>query len=135
MLVDTQSAAIDGYTETGAGSASLTLPARHSRNSAIEMGAGLVVPMPLGTSVLTARLNAGYRHLFEDGSGVFDASFVGTPVSFSTRVTSPGRSQAHVGASMTASLSQNLSAGISYRGVASNRMTSHVLEAKIALTM
>ena len=115
-LVDTEEARQDAYQETGANAANLAIPKLTSRNSAVEGGATLLLPFPIQSGALTARVQAGWRYLFEDGSGTFATRLAGSPLAFDTRLDGPGRNSAHVEASVTAALGKGTLATLGYRG-------------------
>lgn len=133
-LIDMQRAKIDAYTETGAGVAGLVVPARSAKDTAVEAGAGLTVPMG-ADALLIARVEAGWRYRLESGRDAFATSLVGSPVAFQTYVLSPGRSAAHAAASLSTAFNDTLSASVGYQGTVTSRTSIHALEARLTLRM
>ena len=134
-LVDTQSATIDAYTETGANSASLVVPQIKMKESASELGANFRVPMGSDAAGVTANLTAGWRYLLNKGSDSFSTRITGSTVAFNSLILSPGKNSAHLAASLGAVLGSGLTGSIGYQGLLSSRRSIHALEARIVLKM
>lgn len=135
-FIDGQEARLDGYSETGAGAAGLMVPGRTSWNSAIEGGATLLIPIKLQSATLTARLLAGWHYQLEDGAATIATRLVGSPVAFPTRIEGPGKSAAHVEASLTATMTNGMLATLGYRGLlGASGQTTHAIEARIVFKM
>lgn len=136
VFIDGQEARVDAYGETGAGAAGLMVPERKSWNSAIEGGATLLMPIKLHSYTLTARLQAGWHYLLEDGAATIATRLAGSPVAFRTQIDGPGRSAAHVEAAVTATMTNGLLATLGYRGLlGANGQTINALEARIVFKM
>jgi hypothetical protein len=128
-MLDRQEGSVDAYTEVSAASVGLMIPKRDTANSAIEGGATLVHRVQAGPGNLTFRLQAGWHYLLEDGGETFAAHLVGSPVAFGTVVAGPGRSAAHVEASLTHVNAGGLMASLGYRGLlGASGMTIHAVE-------
>ena len=135
-LIDTQEAKIDAYNEGGAGAAGLMVPKQATRNSALEGGASLMQPIKVESGTLTARLQAGWNYLFENGAGTLSTRLIGSPVAFDTPIDGPGKSSAHIEASLTATTASGLLATLGYRGMlGGNGRTTHTIEARIVFRM
>ena len=62
------------------------------------------------------------------GAGTLTTGLVGSPVTFQTALTGPGRSAAHVGAAAVASTTEGMTATLAYDGmIGATRLTSHML--------
>lgn len=133
-LLDMQQATIDAYQEAGAGSAGLIVPEHKEKNAAAELGASFHVPMGADDAV-RVRLQAGWRYLLEDGKDTIATRLVGSPVTFTTLVRSPGRSGVHAGAALSAKVSDAVTLSAGYNGVISSRTSLHALEARLTLKM
>ena len=134
--VDSQSATIDAYTETGANSVNLIVPQIKVKESASELGAAFRVPMGSGDTGVTANLTAGWRYLLNKGSGSFNTALQGSPnVAFNNLILSPGKNSAHLAANLSTVISGNLSGSIGYEGFISSRRSLHAIEARLVLKM
>ena len=133
-LFDTQHAKIDAYTETGANSAGLVVPKISDKDTAVEAGATLMVPMGSGDNV-SGRLQVGWRYLLDAGRDGVATSLVGSPVAFQTFVLSPSNSTIHIAGAVTTKFTENLTGSFGYNGNISGRMSSHMLEARLTLRM
>ncbi len=132
--IDMQYASIDAYTETGANAAGLVVAKHKAKDTAVEAGATLVVPMGSSGDV-TARLQAGWRYLLDGGREAVATNLVGSPVAFQTYVLSPSNSTVHVAGALATKITDNLSGSFGYNGSISGRMSSHTLEARLTLKM
>jgi len=134
--IDTQEATIDGYTETGAGVVSLVIPERTARHSSFEGGVTLVRPIKLGTSTLTARLQAGWHHAIDDGADTFATRITGSPLPFTTEIEGLGRNAAHVEAALTGTLAKRVLTTLGYRGLlGAGGQTTHAIEARFVIKL
>lgn len=130
-LLDLQKATVDAYTEGGAGAAGLVVPERELWNSAIETGASLLLPVKVPSGALSARLQAGWRHVMEDGSGSISTWLAGSPVGFRTDLDGTPRDSAHIEAALNATLAKNKLATLGYRGLlGGGGQTLHAIEAR-----
>ncbi len=135
VQVDTQEAAVDGYTETGANSVDLVIPKRTVRNSSFEGGLTLIQPIKVARGALTARLQAGWNYLFENGADTFSTRLAGSPLVFDTQTDGPGKSSAHVEASLTATMSSRVRATLGYRGLlGASGQTIQAVAARLVLS-
>ncbi len=133
--VDLQHASIDAYAEAGAGSAGLVVPKRKDKNAAVELGASLDIPMSEGDTAIGGYLQAGWRHMLEEGDDAFATAFSGSPVSFQSQVLSQGKDAAHISAGVNAKLGENLTGSAGYTGVLSKRTSDHSVQLKLTLKM
>ncbi len=134
-LLDYRSADIKGYTEGGAGSVGLVVPGHKVKNSIGELGAVVSVPSTHSWGMLSGQFQLGYAHLLERGAGTLTTGLAGSPVTFQTVLTGPGRSAAHVGAAAVASTTEGVTATLAYDGmIGATRLTSHMLSAHISFT-
>ncbi len=136
LSVDSQSATVDAYTETGANSVNLVVPQIKIKESASELGANFRVPMGADANGVTANLTAGWRYLLNKGSGSFNAALAGAPnVAFTNLILSPGKNSAHLAANLSAVISGNLTGSIGYEGFMSSRRSLHAIQARLVLKM
>ena len=132
-LLDYRSADIKGYSEGGAGSVGLVVPGHKVKNSFGELGAAMSVPSTQSWGMLSGQFQLGYTYLLERGAGTLTTGLVGSPVTFQTALTGPGRSAAHVGAAAVASTTEGMTATLAYDGmIGATRLTSHMLSAHIS---
>jgi uncharacterized protein YhjY with autotransporter beta-barrel domain len=134
-LVDWQQAKIDAYAESGAGSAGLVVPKRKDKNAALEAGAAWAVPLGGEAGGLTARFQAGWRYLLDDGRDAFTATVIGSPVGFRTEVLSQGQNGAHLSAELAGALAPNLTASVGYHGIISRRYDTHAVAVRLSLRL
>lgn len=128
-LLDAQEATVDAYSETGAGSTGLVYSKRTSWNSALEVGATLIVPIKTDSGALTARARIGWHHLLEDGADTFSTRMIGLPTAFETQIDGIGANAARVELSMTAKTKDGVLATLGYRGmVGASGQTTHAVE-------
>jgi uncharacterized protein YhjY with autotransporter beta-barrel domain len=131
-MLDYRSTDIDAYAETGAGGAGLVVPGHRVKNATGEIGASLDIPSTQSWGTLSGRLQVGYAYLLERGAGTLTTGLVGTPVTFPTVLTGPGRSAARLGAALVAATAEGMTASIGYQGsVGATRLTSHAIEAHL----
>jgi uncharacterized protein YhjY with autotransporter beta-barrel domain len=133
--IDHQQASVNAYQEIGAGGVGLVIPKLKVKDTALEAGAAVTLPLQDGPGGLAARLQAGWRHSLDDDDETFVTGFSGTPVAFQTTVASPGKDAAHLEASLEGKISENLSASASYRGLISKRGDLHALQIRLSLKM
>lgn len=133
--IDLQESTIDGYAETGAGSLGLRVPKQTVKSASAEIGAAVALPLSAEPGGLTARLQAGWRQRLNDGGDAFATSFAGSPVGFVTTVESPGRSAAHISASISGALAPNLTLSAGYRGLIGSHADAHMVQLRLALTL
>ncbi len=134
--IDSQSATVDAYTETGANSVNLIVPQIKVKESAGELGANFRVPMGAEAAGVTAGLTAGWRYLLNKGSSSFNTALQGSPnVAFTNLILAPGKNTAHLAANLNAVISGNLSGSIGYEGFMSSRRSIHAIEARLVLKM
>ena len=133
--IDTARARVDGYTETGAGAVSLIVPKHSYESSALEVGAALAVPFSSENGAWRARLQAGWRHLLEDGDDSLLLALTGSPIGFTQFVSGPGRDAAHIDASIGGSLNERLTASAGYRGLIGQRGNAHMVQVRLAYAM
>ena len=133
--IDMQRAKIDAYTEAGGGPVGLIVPMHKEKNTAVEAGAALNLPMKGASGEMTVRLQAGWRYNLDGGGGTIATGMVGTPVTFSTVIKSPDKSSAHIAASVTGQLGPKVSASAGYRGYISSHNDVHLLQLRIAMAL
>lgn len=133
--IDAARARVDGYTETGAGAVSLIVPKHSYESSALELGAAVAVPFGGENGAWRARLQAGWRHLLEDGDDSLLLAFTGSPIGFTQFVSGPGRDAAHIDASISGSLNERLTASAGYRGLIGQRGNAHTVQVRLAYAM
>lgn len=129
--LDFQRARVDSYVESGAGALGLVVPKHSYETSAGELGATLALPFGAGS----ARLQAGWRHLLDDGSDSLPLAFVGSPVAFTQRIGNPGRDVAHIDASIGGTLGERLTASAGYRGLIGKRGNVHAVQVRLVYAM
>lgn len=135
-LFDSQDAIVNAYSEAGAGAVGLVIPRLTTKNSAFEGGAALILPITIQSGHLTARLQAGWHYLLEEGKETVTAYLVDSPVPFATQIAGPGNSAVHVEASLTAVMTKGMNASLSYRGMlGADRLTTHAIEARIVIRL
>jgi len=133
-LIDSQKATVDAYSETGAGSADLVIPRLTTKNTAIEGGATLILPIAVSSGNLTARVQAGWNALLENGGQNFSTQLAGSPVAFDTHIAALGKNAAHLEAALTMMMANGLSATLGYRGLfGTDRVIIRAVEARIDL--
>ena len=133
VLVDHQNASIKGYAETGAGALGLVVPKLKTKNSAAEIGATFASPAQQSWGVLTPRLTVGAHYVFDETGGAFSTQLVGSTVAFATPVQHPGKTAAHVEASISAAMTTGMVASVGYRGlVGASDQSNHALEARVS---
>lgn len=131
-LIDSQEAKVDAYSEAGAGSAGLVIPRLTTKNTAIEGGATLILPITIPSGNLTARLQAGWNALLEGGGKTFSTHLVGSAVAFDTHFAELGKNAAHLEAALTTTMANGLSATLGYRGLfGTDRVVIQAIEARI----
>jgi outer membrane autotransporter protein len=112
----------DGFTETGAGAASLTVDARRSQNTVASLGVKLA--KPLGDQGGTLQLSAIASHLIGDNDSPLSSRLAGQAGSFTAAGTPIKRSALTLGGTLTGQLSRGLSAyadaAYEYRGAGQN---------------
>ena len=133
--LDWQRARVDGYVESGAGAVGLIVPKHTYETTAAELGAALTVPFGGGTGAWTARLQAGWRRLLDDGSDTLPLAFIGSPVGFTQKIGDPGRNAAHVDASIRGALGPRLTASAGYRGLIGQHGDVHAVQVRLAYAM
>lgn len=134
VLVDTQDAQFDGYRENGALPVGLVIPRLKTRNSSVEGGATLLLPFKVSSTTVTARVQAGWHYLFEEGTESFVSGLDGVPLSFITDFDRLGRSTAHVEASVSAPLGRRTLTTVGYRGeLGADGRTISALEGRVVL--
>lgn len=133
-LLDVQRARVDGYTEGGAGAASLVVPDQTLWNSAIEAGASVSWAVKTSSGAWHARLQAGWRHAIEDGSGSLSTWLAGSPVGFTTQFDGTPRDSARLEAALEADLGKNRLLSLNYRGLLGGKgQTVQAVEARLVL--
>ena len=131
LLADFQEATVDGYTETGAGSAGLTVLDRDMANAATELGASVLFPL---TSSVSARIQAGWRHLLDDGESSTTTWLNGAPLGFTTRFDGLKQNSARVEAAVDATLQNGAILSLGYRGLlGGDSQQLHTVEAGLTL--
>lgn len=133
-LIDFHQAKIDGYAETGAGAAGLVVAEHKHKNAAIEAGAAIVLPKR-EDATWSGRFEAGWRYLLDEGDDDVLAGFAGSPVSFETAFLSPGRSAAHLAATVEGEISPTVTASFGYRGLISKRSDVHMLQLRVSMRL
>lgn len=134
--LDGQWARVDSYTETGAGAVGLIVPKHNYDTSAIELGAALSTPFGGGSeTVWHARLQAGWRHLLQDGEDTLPLAFIGSPVGFVQQIAGAGRDAAHLDASITGAFGPRLTASAGYRGLIGENGNVHAIELRFRYAM
>ena len=92
----------------------------------------LVIPIKMQPGTLTARVQAGWHYLLEDGAATISTRLAGSPIAFPTQIDGPGKSAAHVEASLTAAIGNGATATLGYRGLLSgNGQTINAVEARV----
>ncbi len=135
VFVDAQDARFDGYREDGDVTVGLVIPRITTRNSSAEGGATLLLPFQVSSrTTVTARVQAGWHYLFEDGTASFVGRLQGAPLDLSTEFDRPNRSTAHVEASLTAVLGSRTLTTVGYRGeLGADGRTISALEGRAVL--
>ncbi len=125
-LFDVAKATVDGYAETGAGAADLVVRKRAQWNSALEAGASLDFAAHAGERPMFFRLQAGWRHLLEDGAGSTGTWLAGSPIGFTTAFDGARQNTFRVEASANTALSERTLASLAYRGLLGGETVSAV---------
>jgi outer membrane autotransporter protein len=112
----------DGFTETGAGAASLAVDARRTQNTVASLGVKLATP--LGDQGGKLQLSAIASHLMGDNDSPLSSRMAGQGGSFTATGTPLKRTALTLGGSLTGQLSRSLStyadAAYEYRGSGQN---------------
>ena len=114
----------DGFTETGAGAASLTADARRTQNTVASLGVKFIRPMRQSTDTSTLELRAIASHLMGDNDSPITARLASQPGTFTAAGTPLKRTALTLGGTLTGQLSRGLSAyadaAYEYRGAGQN---------------
>jgi outer membrane autotransporter protein len=115
----------DGFTETGAGAANLTVNARRSQNTVASLGMKLIRPLNPGKADAGAlELRAVASHLMGDNDSPLSSRLAGQAGSFTTAGTPLKRTALTLGSTLSGQLSRGLSAyadaAYEYRGSGQN---------------
>ena len=119
----------DGFTETGAGAASLTVDARRSQNTVASLGMKFIRPLSQSLNQSKAdtgilELRAIASHLMGDNDSPLSSRLAGQPGSFTATGTPLKRTALTLGGTLTGQLSRGLSAyadaAYEYRGSGQN---------------
>ncbi|MSO99091.1 MAG: autotransporter domain-containing protein [Rhodospirillaceae bacterium] len=134
LLLDHQSADIDGYSESGAGSLGLIVSDHKRKNTKGEIGGAFATSGKSGSTTVTARLTAGLQHRLSGGDTAITTRLVGSAVTFATPILAPAKSAGRIGASITAAMNDGLIASFGYRGlVGSKRYGNHAVELRMSM--
>jgi outer membrane autotransporter protein len=114
----------DGFTETGAGAASLTVNARRTQNTVASVGLKFIRPIRQTSDTGTLELRAIASHLMGDNDSPITARLAGQAASFTATGTPLKRTALTLGGTLTGQLSRGLSAyadaAYEYRGAGQN---------------
>jgi outer membrane autotransporter protein len=115
----------DGFTETGAGAASLTVNARRSQNTVASLGMKFIRPLnSSNTDKGALELRAVASHLMGDNDSPLSSRLAGQAGSFTAAGTPVKRTALTLGGTLTGQLSRGLSAyadaAYEYRGAGQN---------------
>ena len=114
----------DGFTETGAGAASLTVDARRTQNTVASLGVKFIRPLNPKADAGTLELRAVASHLMGDNDSPLSSRLAGQSGTFTAAGTPLKRTALTLGGTLTGQLSRGLSAyadaAYEYRGAGQN---------------
>ena len=105
---------IGGFSESGAGALNLAVGSQNAASVQSGIGGRLTIPGRIGSVRLAPQASAFYQHEFANGSQGLDAGLGQGSAPFTFQTQALGRNFALVQGSLTAGLSQNLLAQVTY---------------------
>jgi outer membrane autotransporter protein len=106
---------VDGFTETGAGSAGLTVRDQKADSLRSRLGAKANRPFSIRSVALTSEVRAAWQHEYLDDSRDITASFNDPSAgAFAVHTTGPQRDSALLGAGLTAQVTKTINLFLNY---------------------
>lgn len=126
---------LGGFTETGAGTASLKVGSQSAHSLSFKFGGRLAGEVPSSLGVFVPSLSVAYEREFLNGSRSVDTSFVGgAGTSFATPVDRAQQDFALVGLGVSKDVGQGLSAALTYNGRYNTKDVQHAVTLRGKLT-
>ena len=119
---------LGGFTETGAGSASLKVGSQNTHSLSFKFGGRLAGEVASSLGAFVPSLSVAYEREFLNGSRTVDTSFVGgAGTSFATPVDRAQQDFALVGLGVSKDVGQGLSAAFAYNGRYNTKDVQHAV--------
>ncbi len=126
---------LGGFTETGAGSASLKVGSQNTHSLSFKFGGRLTGEVGSSLGAFVPSLSVAYEREFLNGSRTVDTSFVGgAGTSFATPVDRAQQDFALVGLGVSKDMGQGLSAAFAYNGRYNTKDVQHAVTLRGKLT-
>lgn len=126
---------LGGFTETGAGTASLKVGSQNTHSLSFKFGGRLAGEVASSLGAFVPSLTVAYEREFLNGSRSVDTSFVGgAGTSFATPVDRAQQDFALVGLGVSKDMGQGLSAALAYNGRYNTKDVQHAVTLRGKLT-
>ncbi len=149
VLLDTQHASLDSYTETATSTRAgecdfniqnylgycgggFTPNDYKDKDFGVELGGMLKASM--GPDI-SARFELGYRQSLDKGGKAIQTLYSGAPIKFNSVILGRSPAAGHAAVALSTALISNMSAEVGYQGYFSGRMQSHMFEARLTMRL
>ena len=123
----------DGFTETGAGPANLTVASQTSAVGQFSVGASASTSFLIKSALIVPRIELAYDRLIGDVTPGSTAQFQPGGAAFTVVGATPSRSRGRVNAGVATKFSANITGFIDYQGVFSNNDAEHGIRTGLRL--